>query len=63
MKTHWNIQTSVGKFVKDNVLCAKILKICPLIFALEEATLSKRLAGEKILSMKKYCTSYNNWRI
>jgi regulator of cell morphogenesis and NO signaling len=59
MKTHWNIQTSVGEFVTDNALCAETFEDLSIDFCcggdntLEKACQEKGLEPEEVLSQLK----------
>jgi len=59
MKTHWNIQTSVGEFVTDNALCAETFEDLSIDFCCggdstpEKACEEKGLEPEGILGQLK----------
>ncbi len=59
MKTHWNIQTSVGEFVTDNALCAETFEDLSIDFCcggdttLEKACRDKGLEPEGVLGQLK----------
>jgi regulator of cell morphogenesis and NO signaling len=59
MKTHWNIQTSLGEFVKDSALCAEAFEDLSLDFCcggdntLEKACREKSLEPEDVLGRLK----------
>ncbi len=59
MKTHWNIQTSVGEFVTDNALCAETFEDLSIDFccggdtSLEKACRDKGLEPEGVLDQLK----------
>jgi regulator of cell morphogenesis and NO signaling len=58
MKNHWNIQTSVREFVKDNVLCAESFEDLSINFCCEgdstfetTACRKKHIEPEELLCM------------